>query len=325
MAAFWLAAYEMSGTIPPMTYENFQAPEGFSEQSSSRDWFDAYLNSREGKSRGMARKFRRKCNKLDFLDRPRKIRRSMVVGLGWKIRTDPNGQGIFFTRGILPGSRDWPVEAGQVPVHAWADFLFLSSRPKRDGIFYQAYALTAWEKAAQAIEELAQKNVEALLTDEERNQPRSRSFWKNNSDGSVSLVFSPEKTYESLGGLTKQGAQAKWLRENWDNLLELVKVNSEVKIDKEFSYGVGLDFVVDKITVDSFTIPEIISEFIERGEEAYCDPVDLAKYRDVLEKRMRASLWRWDYAQANSEDREMEQPDEDLRDFFDTHSNAIRM
>lgn len=314
-----------------MTEDNFQLPEGYEE-----DDFFSFLDkkpSRRSKRRvKYARQLRK--NRVPFGQRPAKVRRAKTVSLAWRIRSDANGRGVFYSRDILPGSREWPFEDGKTHHHAWANFVFLSRRPRREGVIYNAYAITALEKAAQEIEEKAGLVVEEQISEEDKALGRERVYSKRLPDGGVSMVFAPHRGLPSLGGLTKEGAKAKWLRENWEKLSELVEVRTKVELDPEYVYGLGVHLVVGQTSVDCQSIPQIIEDFLDRYDASVDlnkrlseqgGVVDLSEIIDLLRVRMRATLWRWDYTQATAEGREMDKPDEELWPYFDTHSNAVRM
>jgi hypothetical protein len=304
-----------------MDQDDFLPPEGFTE--------DFLFSGRDTPSRRMKRrrKFAHQRRRPTYLELDRQTRRSKAVSLRWRIASDPDGQGVFTTHDILPGSRDWPgTPPGTWAPHAWADFYFMSRKPISQGLFYNAYAKTALEAAALAIEKMAETEVLAKLTEEEQHATRLRSFGKPNADGGSTMIFAPDVGVPSLGGLTKRGAQAQWLREHWDQLATLVEIHPSAELDTQYERGIGLHLIVPETSVDTLTLPHIIKAFLDRGEVAYEDPaIDLAPHLELLKKRLGATLWRWEKQQAEHEGREMDEPDESLWPFFDTHSNAIRM
>lgn len=304
-----------------MTQDTFQPPEGFVEDTF---WYGGGGTPRWLKK---SRKFAHQKKRPTFLELDRKTRRNLAVSMRWRIRTDPNGAGVFHTHDYLPGSKEWPGDSsGQWAPHAWADFYFMSAKPISQGLFYNVYAKTSLEAAAEAIEEMAEEAVKAQMSEADRKATRLRSFSKENPGGGSTMVFAPDVGAESLGGLTRQGAQAKWLRERWEELHTLVQIKPKAEIEKDYQYGVGLHMIVPQISVDTRTIPEIIEQFIARGEVAYEDPAfDLSAHIDVLRLRLGATMWRWDNVQARAEGREMEEPAEELWPYFDTQSNAIRI
>lgn len=299
----------------------FQPPEGYTE--------DSLFRSNKGEERWLkrSRKYAHQRERPTFLELDRRKRRDMAVSLRWRIRTDPNGQGVFTTHDILPGAREWPGDPpGTWEPHAWADFYFMSSRPVREGIFYNAYAVTALEKAAKTIEKMAEKAVKSQMSEEDLEATRLRAFSKPLAKGGSSMIFAPDVGAPSLGGLTQYGAQADWLRKRWNDLPSLVQVQPRAEMDIGYQYGVGLHLVVPEISVDTLTLPEIINQFISRGEDSFEDPpIDLTAHVELLQKRLAATLWMWDRRQAKYEGKEAPELDEALYPFLHTSSNAIRI
>ena len=261
------------------------------------------------------------------MEKKRRLRASEAVALRWKIKTDPNGAGVFTTHDILPGSIEWPGNPpGSWPPHAWADFYFMSNRPVREGIFYNAMARTALEAAGEAIEEMAEQVVDEMMSPKDREASKIRAFTRKIPSGGSEMVFAPDVGLESLGGLTKFGAQAQWLREQWDDLPDLVKIHPKAEIDNEYQFGIGLHIITAEISVDTLSLPRIIEKFLERGEQAYeDDPIELEPLLGLLNARLKAQLWQWDSRQARFEGKDPPELDNDLLGFFGTNTNAIRI
>lgn len=280
--------------------------------------------SRKAKRRA---KYAHQRRHTPWVEQKRSVRSSQTVSMRWRILTDPNGAGVFTTHDILPGSTEWPGEPpGTWTPHAWADFFFLSRRPTADGVFYNAMALTALEEACEAIEEMAREAIAAQMSEEDRQASRIRMFTRRLSGGGREIRFPSDQGLESLGGLTRYGAMAQWLRERWKDLPGLAPVRPRAQIDREYAFGVGLHLTTAEISVDTLSLPRIIAEFLDRGEVPYeDDPVDLERHLDLLQARMRAALWRWDARQATFEGREIPDPDEDAINFLSTQTNAVRV
>lgn len=302
---------------------DFTPPEGYVEG----DFLSDFMCSRRSKRRQKYRHQKKKYDPTPFLSLPRSQRRDMTASLGWRIQSDPNGRGIFHTHGILPGSREWPLldEAGQRNVSLWASFLFLSSAPLRQGRFFNATAYSVLHQAVDKLEELAEEAVVAQVQEEEKPLLECREFFQTYADGSVSTLSAPAAGLPSLGGLTKAGAQAAWLREHWEKLEELVSIAPTAELDFSYGHGIGVRFVVDQPWVDTETIPEIIEAFRQRGEQGYLDPpADLARYAKPLRELLESTLWRWDNAQAQAEGKPGPEPSDAVRRLYDFRSQAIR-
>lgn len=301
----------------------FTPPEGYIEG----DFWDDFIGSRRSKRLQKYRHQKKKYDPEPFLSLPCPRRRDMTASLGWRIQSDPNGRGIFHTHGILPGSREWPLldEAGQRNVSLWASFLFLSSAPLRQGRFFNATAYSVLHQAVEKLEELAEEAVLAQVPDQEKSLLEPRQFFQTYANGSISTLSAPDEGIPSLGGLTRAGAQAAWLRERWEKLEELVSIAPEAALDFSYGHGIGVRFVVDQPYVDTETIPLIIQAFRERGEQGYVDPpVDLKRYAKPLRELLEPTLWRWDSTQARAEGNPEPKPSDAVLRLYDFRSQAIR-
>lgn len=302
--------------------DTFQPPEGFTEDSL----FSRRADKPVPRWLKRRRKYRHQQKNVVFEKLPRPYRRAKAVSLRWQIRTDPNGQGVYTTHDILPGSRDWPAhEDGTLAPSYWADLYFMSARPIREGRFYNAVATSVVMVAVREIEDLAEAAIKAQLSEEDREASRLRAFSRPSKSGSE-MIFATRVGLSSLGGLTRQGAQAQWLRDRWDQLATLVEVRPSAEFLPDYAYGIGLNLVSDQATVDTRTLPAIVQQFLARGEVAYTDePVDLVLYLDAIRGLLGTILWRWDAHQARAEGREPEEPDEALHPYFHFESKPIRL
>lgn len=298
--------------------DDFTPPEGF----TASDFL-----SRSRLRPSQKRRLRRKEDTV-FMAQPRRVRRNKAVSLGNRIKCDRAGLGVFTSHQILPGAPEWPQEEG-APLCHWADFLFLSARPKREGIYFNAFAQTVPMVVAEKIKDMAEEAVAARLTPEDKEASKLRSFTKKlpGKNGGTEMVFAPHRALPSLGGLTVEGAQAAWLRDNWDKVATLVQVRPEALIKTDYCAGVGLEMIVAKSRLDIFIIKDIITEFLARGEAQYVDPpVDLVEYLPQIHALLESILWRWEAMQARSEGKEDPPlPGGDALRVYDFESAPIRM
>lgn len=87
-----------------MTEKVFNPPEGFEED------FLGGKGMETPRWLKRAQKFDHQKKRPTFLELDPRVRRNLAVSMRWRIRTDPNGAGVFYTQDILPGSREWPGE-----------------------------------------------------------------------------------------------------------------------------------------------------------------------------------------------------------------------
>lgn len=303
---------------------DFSPPDGFIEG----DFLKNYRASRQAKRSAKYAHHRRKDFKpTPFLDLPRTQRRDLAASLNWRIRSDPNGQGVFTTHGILPGSREYPLfdEHGQRNISVWANFLFMAKAPLREGKFFNAMATSVLREAVERLEDLAEEAITERLSEEDKPNSGRRSFFQERSDGSTVTVLAPSVGLPSLDGLTKSGAQAAWLRERWDRLEELVSIQPHVELDFSYGHGIGVDFLVDMPFVDTETIPTLIKQFHQDGESARLEPpVDLTKYAQPLRDLMETVLWRWDADQARAEGSPEPDASPTVQRLYDFRSQGVR-
>lgn len=289
--------------------DDFIPPEGFQSFESMR--------SRRSKRR-------RRHDRPVFDDLPKHHRRSQAVSIGWRIKTDPNGRGVFLTHDYLPGSLDWPVsEGGQVH---WADIFFLSAAGARTGIIYNATIHTLVMRLAETIEEKVEEAVDAMLSDEDRVKSQTRMFLRKIPGKSLSeTLFAPRQALASLGGLTLEGGRAKWLREHWDQLASLATLGESAKILPGYTYGTGLSLTTAQSNLTAQAVVEAITDFRARGEQEYDIPVDFETQRKSVEAMLRGKLWRWDCSQATVEGKEAPPAPQDDDMIIGYESNAIRV
>jgi hypothetical protein len=215
---------------------------------------------------------------------PRSVRRQAAVSLGWRIQTNPDGAGVFDSHQLLP--RTMSARSAGMPEDAishWADFKFLSTKPIREGLLYNAMAHTVASVVVGKMEDLAQEAVDALLTPDEKEQDRVKMwFGPRDKDGCRESRFSKHPTLAALGGATSFGYKADWLLRHSESLelvTALCPTRPRARLDHEYAYGIGLDILTVEHSIDGESIPRIIAEFRRRGEQAYEDePIDLAPH-----------------------------------------------
>lgn len=270
---------------------------------------------------------RKRFEPTPFLDQPRTVRRDKAASKNWRIRTDPNGQGLFTTHQILPGSRELPLidQNGAPNLNFWANFYFASMRPLREGRLFYATAQTVAKQAVDVLLEMAKTHVDHQLTPVDRRNQRPRYSYTRLKNGGMEMTSTTHPRLESLGGLTVGGAKATWLRQHWNDLETLVALHPHARFDLSYSQGIGVLFLVDEDSLDCQTIPALIERFRRGGEQPYEDPaVDLKKHGQRLRQLLGTHLWRFDAQQAEAEGREPPKLADELVNLWDYESHGIR-
>lgn len=240
---------------------------------------------------------RREQRFTPFVALSRRAQRARVVTLGWRIRTDPHGEGVFFSHDILPGSRERPDPTLR-PTH-YADVYFLAKGPQPT-VYYNATLRTLASIWTQRLIALAEAAVEARLSPEDAERALPVAYTK--PDGPfIEMVFAPPQGLASLDGLTVEGAQAAWLRAHWEERGTLVQVGEEATLDPSYRDGLGLDLVTNEPTLSVAAVVRAIAAFRARGEQAYVQaPEPFAAHQATVDALLLRQLWRWDCTQARA-------------------------
>jgi len=245
------------------------------------------------------------------------------VALGWRIRTDPNGHGVFHSHDILPGSQEWPIERGGV-AH-WADILFLAQGRQPDR-FFNATLYTVAEQWAGELITMAEAAVEAKLSAEDRERVKPRAYTsKPDRLGFISMVFAPHQGLASLDGLTEEGAKAQWLRAHWEQRGTLVTVGERARFYGDYTYGVGLDLITAEPNLTTEAVVRAIEAFRARGEQPYQAPAEaFVTHQAAIDAILKARLWKWDAAQARVTGQPEPELDPACTAVLHIESNALR-
>lgn len=302
---------------------DFELPEGFREGGPlSRLGPETRQHKRWRK---YAFRVRRRQEKQTWMKLRRRDRKDACARLSWKIQQQQGKDGLYWTHDILPGSRKWPDPEGE-GVSLWADLHFLSRKRRHEGVLYNAVFDTVAKCAASQIVERCKQEVEAQLTEDELRWGGLRSFSRNLPGGGCEMRFAPRRRLAALGGLTVGGACAKWIRDRWDTLEDLVEVSSCASFDHDYQYGIGLHLVAppEVSRIDARTLPGLVQAFLDRGEVEYRDPpANLRVCGADLRRILSVHLYQWDCEQAKSEGIARPKPDPALSAWFGYQSQAI--
>lgn len=256
-----------------------------------------------------------------FAKQSHHYRRGATVSLGWRIRTDPNGRGIFTTHDILPGSREW----GEAPASShcqWADALFLKTG-QQPAMFFNATIRTLALVWAEGIIAAAEDAIDAAISTDDANEARLRSFSRRLPGGGCEMIFAPAKRLASLGGLTREGAIAGWLREHWETRGDIFVPRQSAKLCREYGYGVGLNLVTGERALSLDGVVAAIACFRSYGEQDYIlSKEPFGNYAETVDAILRGHLCQWDCVQADADDEPRPEWPEDA---VSVDSNLIRI
>lgn len=159
----------------------------------------------------------------------------------------------------------------------WADFFFLSKKPK---IYYNAYIVIAQSEMVERVEnKISEENIELfhkLGLDKlewevcDRDSLGRPLFYRMKNDRT-------EKVFEETGGMTffdwERSLTDKYLKENQPDVYE------EYNLDFTYEHGIGVNFIVDEDIITDEVITKHIQRFWELGEKPYKaeTPVDKSK------------------------------------------------
>lgn len=245
---------------------------------------------------------RRRVHKHPVFDElPLSVRRNRAVALGWRIKSSPNGAGIFSSHDILPGSLRWPEEdGGQVQ---WADILFLPQAGHKPGRIFNATIYTLALRMVEKVCDHVEETIDARISPADREAARMKMFTRRIPGADMSeMIFSPHRPLPSLGGVTREGAQADWLRDQWENLEAMCAPCQEsAAFLPGYAYGTGMDLVTAHTNLTVSNIVSAIEQFRATGEIAYEHPVDFATQRQTVEAILLGKIWRWDCVEAKAQ------------------------
>ena len=230
-----------------------------------------------------------------FVNQKRSTRADMTVALGWRVRNDVDGMGMFVTHQYIPGSVSWVRDGGQIdnmPIMHWADITFLSKRPKRFGIFYNTTISTVAQKTVDEIEDEAYDAVMAQLSDadKELHHQSMKLRWGTPKNGLVELKRNTKPKLDSLGGKTFEQARCAWMQNYLDNELSSRVVHQAFETDRSYCYGVGLHIVLDAVTLNVDTISQAVATWWARDEIDFKEVVDIRPHLPAIKAMLRFQI-----------------------------------
>lgn len=228
-----------------------------------------------------------------FVDQSLNERRSQFVSVGWRIRQDPNGKGLFTSPHMLPGGRYQGEILCPDEPSSHARFLFLSERHAKQGFLFHAQAHHVMSEAVRWVEAHMHDRIRTTLTAEEHALAYPEIRWKRMDNGVMEMDRDPVAVFDRLGSVTRYGLYARHLREALD-LLPPISLGA--RLDRNYTVGIGAHFTVDEATVNLDAIERTIQDFRRRGEVEFIsrqierdDPVWGPRIRQTIEEQ--ASFW----------------------------------
>lgn len=228
-----------------------------------------------------------------FVNQKRRVRRKKAISQRWKITQDRNGGGVFTSDQYIPGSPAWekafgPLTADSRTTH-WAEIFFMSTRPIRNGVFYNTTIVTIADKLKEELENEAWEYADSLLNKQQQNDA-----W-NFGQG----LNAKHPTFKEFGGRTHYGAQSQYMQKGLANI-EKRTVYVSCTINKEFCYGVGLDMVSDSPSLTMHSIIQDIERFQQLGEKDFKLATDIDPHLPVIRALLRSSIESFERLDARS-------------------------
>lgn len=222
-----------------------------------------------------------------FVNQKRRVRRTKTIAQRWRITQDRNGGGVFTSDQYIPGSPDWVKEIGPInedsPTTHWADIFFVSTRPVRDGVFYNATIVTIADHLKGELEEEAWNHADGLLSKEQ--QDNAWNFGKDFND----MKRGRHPTFKEFGGRTHYGAQSEYMKQVLATIEQRVAYVS-CAIDLEYCYGIGLNMVSDSPSLTMHSIIHDIERFQQMGERDFKIPTDITPHLPAIRALLRSSI-----------------------------------
>lgn len=99
-----------------------------------------------------------------FIQQTRRHRRNRFVSERWKIRNDPDGQGVFRCRHLLPGTPRWEQEGLEGLTQSHADIRFLSRRFAKEGRVYLGRISTVEHQVLLLLEQRFEEEIDRRVS-----------------------------------------------------------------------------------------------------------------------------------------------------------------
>ncbi len=227
---------------------------------------------------------------------PRYQRREAIL-LAKKIHSDPLGRGVFTFNPLPPSPYKYPPRAALNHIGS-VNVLFMKSG-QRPTLFFNAYIRTVGTVLANLIVDQANHAINVMLSEQDAANYDGRVFSRPLPSGGFEMLFPPPIAYPSLGGLTRAGAKAAWLRSQWDNRADLCRISQSATLYHEYRNGIGLELITAQPDLSTDGILAAISTFRANRERKYTLAVEsFANHAKIIDALLLDQLWHWDCAKA---------------------------
>lgn len=212
-----------------------------------------------------------------YLERPRRFRRDRFVAQRWRAAQDPDGQGVFACRHLLPGTPGWrSLGLSEDATQVHADVRFVSRRHAKAGWWYAARLVTVEQIVLEALERRIDEGLEQRLA--AQGLTYADAFpWRQPVSPLQALAGpdgSPRTGWEARGDAWRALTPADW---------ECLELHEGAFLDFKRPHAVGLTLVLPVPTLDVAAVRDAVTAFLERGETETATPIAWAAHRDAIQ------------------------------------------
>lgn len=215
-----------------------------------------------------------------FIQRTRRHRRNRFVSERWKIRTDPDGKGLFRCRHLLPGTPRWQEEGLEELTQTHADVRFLSRHFERDGRLYLGRLATVEHQVGVLLEQWVESQLDRIV--ECWGVPWSEVYPYGQGQHPALAILANKQGEPRTVWEWMADAWASVTPQQWEALP--VTVGETLKLD----HRLGVEFIA-VWPVDNMT-PDVIAQGLERfwsaGEKPRSEPVDWPAHRAKIQQEV---------------------------------------
>lgn len=196
-----------------------------------------------------------------YIEKPLRHRRSRFVAKRWRINTDLQGRGVFFSWHTIPGTSVWEERArlSEQPGNleqTHASIHFLSKAHARQGWWYNARVSTVEQAVGETIGDLIEDRLE------ESPLAFGPGFW-----------------------VARRDAWAAFTPDQWERL----PIQCGVSRCLKSPHSVGLDVVLPVSSLDVDALRGFVEGFWAQGEHEVAQDVDWPAHRAAIQQMVNDS------------------------------------